>query len=179
MDHVDVVLEGDLDNLVAGEISSNGRVLAAVADLVGLIGFLSMHGKAVFMTVDGDGVQRQLVSCTEDSDWDLSTVGHCRSCQRGREASRGQLSPVRTQELLQLHDGAAGAQPVVHRVSVWVVLAMLVIEFIVINGRRRRSCGRSLVRMERSHGVWPQRGELEGAGKRRDRVREERRRGER
>lgn len=45
-------------------------------------------------------------------------------------------SRLRTEELLQLHDGAACSQLVMDRVSVRVVLAMLVIEVILVDGAR-------------------------------------------
>lgn len=38
MDHLDVVLEGDLDDLVAGQVCADRRVLAALANDVSLIG---------------------------------------------------------------------------------------------------------------------------------------------
>ena len=80
VDHVDVVLDRDLDDLVAGEVSTDGGVLPALPDLVGLIGLLPVHAEAVLMTVDCDCVQRQLVGGTEDSDGDLSSVGDWTSC---------------------------------------------------------------------------------------------------
>ena len=56
------------------------------------------------------------------------------------EAPRGGLRAIgyrrRTQQLLELHNGAAGAQLVVHRVSVGVVLAMVLVKVVVVNGRR-------------------------------------------
>jgi hypothetical protein len=75
MDHVDLVLEGDLDNLVAGEVSSHGGELAAGANLVGLVGLLPVHAEAILMAVDCDRVQGQLVGRTEDADGDLSSIG--------------------------------------------------------------------------------------------------------
>jgi len=88
MDHVDLVLEGNLDDLVGGEVGADGRVLAAGANLVGLVGLLAMHAEAVLMAVDGDGVQRQLVGGAEDADGDLAAVGDCErtSAQRAHEA---------------------------------------------------------------------------------------------
>lgn len=128
MDHVDLVLHGNLDDLVAGEVGADGCVLAALADLVGLVCLLTVHAEAVLVAVDGDRVQRQLVGCAEDADGDLASVGD--------------------HELLELHDGAVGSQPVVHRVAVRVVLAMLVVKGRVVNGRRRR---RVLVNGQRGH----------------------------
>jgi len=73
-----------------------------------------------------------------------------------------------TQELLQLHDGAACAQLVVNRVAVGVVLAMLVVKVVLVNGRRG-----ILVRGERRHAgeierlrVGRGQGGQEGRGKR-------------
>jgi hypothetical protein len=80
MDHVHIVLDCDLDDLVAGQVSTDGRVLAAGADLVGLVGLLPVHAEAVLVTVDRDCVQRQLVGCPEDADGDLAAVGDWQSC---------------------------------------------------------------------------------------------------
>lgn len=41
MDHLRAVLQGDLDNLVASEISADRGVLAALANDVGLVGLCS------------------------------------------------------------------------------------------------------------------------------------------
>lgn len=76
MDHVDVVLNRNLDDLVAGQVSTNRRVLATSSNLVGLVSLLSVHAEAVLMTVDCNSVQRQLVGCAEDTDGDLSSVGN-------------------------------------------------------------------------------------------------------
>ena len=69
------MLDGNLDDLVASQVGTNGRVLAALANLVGLIGLLAMHAETVLMAVDGHSVQRQLVGCAENADGDLSAVG--------------------------------------------------------------------------------------------------------
>ena len=62
---------------------------------------------------------------TEDTDGDFSSVGHWSALEghnsRGCAIERRQ----RTQELLQLHDGAARSQLVVDRVPVGVVLVGL------------------------------------------------------
>lgn len=42
----------------------------------------------------------------------------------------------RTQQLLQLHNRAARTQLVVDRVPVGVVLAMVLVEVVLVNGRR-------------------------------------------
>jgi hypothetical protein len=80
VNHVHIVLDRDLDDLVAGQVGADGCVLAAGANLVGLVGFLPVHAEAVLMTVDGDCVERQLVSCSENADGDFSSVGDYRSC---------------------------------------------------------------------------------------------------
>jgi hypothetical protein len=74
------MLDRDLDDLVTGEVSTNGCVLPALPNLVGLVGLLPVHAEAVLMTVDCDCVQRQFVGGTEDSDGDLSSVGDWASC---------------------------------------------------------------------------------------------------
>lgn len=135
MDHVDLVVDGDLDNLVTGEVRADGRVLTPLADLVGFIGLLAMHAEPVLMTVDGHGVQRQLVGCSEDTDGNLSTV-------RDWSPVRGVLLAIGfvglTHKLLELHDGAVRPQPVVDRVAVWVVLAVLFVILALVNGCLRR-----------------------------------------
>ena len=70
---------------------------------------------------------------------------------RGGQSAGGEpLGRVHTQNLLQLHDRAAGPQLVVHRVAVGVVLAMLVVILALVNGRgiARKSLG------ERGHSCW-------------------------
>jgi hypothetical protein len=57
MDHVDLVREGNLDDLIAREVCAHGCVLAPVSDLVGLVGLLPVHAEAVLMRVDRHGVQ--------------------------------------------------------------------------------------------------------------------------
>jgi hypothetical protein len=69
------VLDCDLDDLVAGQVSTDGCVLTTSADLVGLVSLLPVHAEAVLMTVDCDCVERQLVGCSEDADGDFSSVG--------------------------------------------------------------------------------------------------------
>jgi hypothetical protein len=38
MDHLSTMLHGNLDDLVAGQVSTDGRVLASLANDVGLVG---------------------------------------------------------------------------------------------------------------------------------------------
>ena len=76
VDHVNIMLKGNLDNLISGKIGPDGRVLAAASDNICLICLLAMHAKTVLIAVDGDGVQGELVSGTEDTNGDFSTVGN-------------------------------------------------------------------------------------------------------
>lgn len=67
MDHLGAVLHSDLNDLVTSEVSSNGRVLAALANHVRLVGLLPMHAKSILITEDSDGVQGELVGGSEDT----------------------------------------------------------------------------------------------------------------
>lgn len=126
MDHVDIVLQRNFDDLVAGQIGGHGRVLPALADDVGLVGLLPVHAEAILVTVDGDRVQRQLVCGTEDANGYLSSVCDWRavSSRAGDSWTAGGL----TQDLLQLHDGAIGAQALVHRVALVNVVVLSVLD---------------------------------------------------
>lgn len=100
------MLLGDLDDLVGRQVRAHGRVLAPLADDIGLIRLLAMHRQPVFVTVHRHRLERQLVRGAEDADGNLAAVGH--------------------EDLLELHDGAVGAQPLVDRVGVRVRLAIFV-----------------------------------------------------
>jgi hypothetical protein len=73
MDHVNVVLEGDLDDLVTGEIGTDWSVLSALANDIGLIGLLPVHAESVFIAVYSDGMERKLVGGT---DYDTLAVAY-------------------------------------------------------------------------------------------------------
>lgn len=149
VDHVDLVLDGNLDNLIAGQVRADGRVLTALANLVGLVRLLAVHAETVLVAVDGHGVQGQLVGCPEDADGDLSSVGHWKRPVRGDPRSIEHAALVGlTHKLLELHDGAVRPQSVVDRVAVGVVLAMLFVVLALVDGRRRR---RVLVDGQRGH----------------------------
>ena len=77
MDEVHVVGQCNLDDLVAGQVGSDRSVLSAFTDDIGLVGLLSVHGEAVLVAEDCHGLEGELVSGTEDSDGDLSTVCNC------------------------------------------------------------------------------------------------------
>jgi hypothetical protein len=48
---------------------------------------LPVHAHAVLMTVDGDGVQRELVSRSEDTNGDFTTICNCRISLSARMTS--------------------------------------------------------------------------------------------
>lgn len=75
MNHINVVINRDLDYLIGSQIGPDGSILAAFANDIGLIGFLSVHAQSVLITVYGDGLEGKLVSCSEDSNRDFTTVG--------------------------------------------------------------------------------------------------------
>ena len=139
MDHLSSVLEGDLDDLVAGEIGTHRGVLSSLANDVGLVGLCSrrisflharrergsgcserpltlpVHAQPVLVAEDSNGVERQLVGGSEDANGDLAAVGD--------------------QQLLQVHDGAVGAD-VVHRLGLLGGHALL--EDILVDGGAAR-----------------------------------------
>lgn len=104
MDHVDIVLDSDFDNLVASKVCSNWGVLSSLSNDVCLVGLLSVHAESVFITENSYGVEGKLVGGSEDScrttlgkapfedcgllaDWNLATVGDYRAVSRLYEAS--------------------------------------------------------------------------------------------
>jgi hypothetical protein len=54
MDEVNIVCLCDFDDLVARKVSSNRCVLSSLANDIGFISLLSVHGQAVLMTVHGN-----------------------------------------------------------------------------------------------------------------------------
>lgn len=54
---VHIVLDCNFDDLVARKIGTNRSVLAASTNLVGLVGLLPVHTKAILMTVYCDCMQ--------------------------------------------------------------------------------------------------------------------------
>lgn len=75
VNHVDAMLQSNLDDFVAGEVSSDRRILSSLSDNISLVGLLSVHAETVLVAEDGHSLKGQLVGGTEDPDWDLSTVG--------------------------------------------------------------------------------------------------------
>ena len=51
------MLFSNLNDLVSSQVGTNWRVLATLANDIGLVSLLSVHTHAILMTVDGDGVQ--------------------------------------------------------------------------------------------------------------------------
>jgi len=51
------VLFRDLDDLVNGEVCCDWSELPLLADHIGLVGLLPVHGEPVLMTEDGDGAE--------------------------------------------------------------------------------------------------------------------------
>ena len=73
MDGVDLVLPGQGDD--AGDVEVGADRLAGLADAVGLVGLEAVQGEAVFVRVDGDGADAQLVGGAEDADGDFAAIG--------------------------------------------------------------------------------------------------------
>lgn len=130
MDHVDIVFNGDFDNLVAGKVCTNWSVLSSLSNDVRLVSLLSVHAESVFITENSYCVEGKLVGSSEDScgstlgeafdedcgllaDWNLATIRNYEAVSRLYGASEG---GVVTQNLPHFHDGAVGPQPLVDRV---------------------------------------------------------------
>ena len=64
---------GDGDDAVDIEVRPDR--LARLADQVGLVGLEAVQGVAVFVRVDGDRADAQLVGRAEDADGDLAAIG--------------------------------------------------------------------------------------------------------
>lgn len=77
VDEVDIVSQCNLDDLVAGQICTNGSVLSPLSDDIGFVGLLPVHRQTVLITKHCHSLERELVGSTEDSNGDLSTVGDC------------------------------------------------------------------------------------------------------
>ena len=86
MDGVDLVLLGQRDD--AGDVEIGADRLAGLADAVGLVGLEAVQGEAVFVRVDGDGADAQLVGRAEDADGDLAAVGDEQFLERRERSVR-------------------------------------------------------------------------------------------
>ena len=59
----------------AGDVEVRADRLARLADVVRLVGLEAVQGEAVFVRVDRDGADAELVGRAEDADGDLAAVG--------------------------------------------------------------------------------------------------------
>ena len=73
MDGVDAVLPGDGDDAVDVEIRADR--LAGLADLIGFVGLEAVQGVAIFVRVDGDRADAQLVGRAKHADGDFAAIG--------------------------------------------------------------------------------------------------------
>lgn len=97
---------GNLDNLLLSEVGLHRRILSPLANDIGLVSLLSVHRETILVTVDGDGLEGELVGSTEDTDWDFTSVGD--------------------EDLVQLHDRAVRSQAGVDGVGILVSVAVSV-----------------------------------------------------
>ena len=156
VNEVHTVLEGNLDDFITGQISTDGGVLATTADHVGLVRLLTVHRETVLMGEDGNCLEGEFMCSTEDPNGDFTTVGY--------------------EDLLELHDGGIGPQTTVDRVL--ELLMVLLDELCIVDsllglttecqigghdidvcvcmyvrGRREEGQGRRQSRLERSFPV--------------------------
>ena len=62
--------------MIALDVEVGPDGVSALADLVGLVGLDAVHGVAVLVREDGDGLRAELVRGAEGPDRDLTPVGH-------------------------------------------------------------------------------------------------------
>ena len=73
MDGINIVIFGNLDDLIDGEICLHwGSVWSS--DLVGFISFVSMESKLVLFTVEGDRSNSVFLASSKDSDGNFTSV---------------------------------------------------------------------------------------------------------
>ena len=73
VDGVNAVVLGDTDDALDVEVGGDGAL--AAADLVGLVGLVTVNGETVLLREDGDGAQAELGAGAEDAHGDLGAVG--------------------------------------------------------------------------------------------------------
>ena len=61
--------------MIALDVEVRPDRLARLADAIGLVGLEAVQGVAVFVRIDGDGANAQLVGRTEHADGDFAAVG--------------------------------------------------------------------------------------------------------
>lgn len=74
MDHVDIVLQGDPDDIILSEISSYRS--HSFSNEITLVTLVSMSVHPILVRVDGNGGHGQFVGSSENSDSDFTTVGN-------------------------------------------------------------------------------------------------------
>ena len=74
MDGVDFVTHGHVDD--AGDVEVRAQGLAGRADAVGLVGLEAVQSEAVFVSVNRDGANAQLMRGAEDANGDFAAVGN-------------------------------------------------------------------------------------------------------
>lgn len=81
-------------DFVLSEIGLDRPILSSLPDYIGFIGFLPVHAEAIFVRVDGDSLEGELVGGAEDTDGYFATIGD--------------------EELLLAHDGTGRTETVVN-----------------------------------------------------------------
>ena len=56
MNHIDIMLDRNLDNLIARQVRGNGCILAPLANHVRLVGLLPVHAQPVLVAEHCDGL---------------------------------------------------------------------------------------------------------------------------
>jgi hypothetical protein len=84
VDHVDVVLQSNSDDVVLGEVGGDWG--HALADEVRFVRLVSVGTHSVLVRIDGNGGHSKLVGGSEDSDSNLSSVGNEDLLERTRGA---------------------------------------------------------------------------------------------
>jgi hypothetical protein len=74
VNHVDIVLEGDSNDVVLSQVGSNRT--HALSNHITLVTLVSMSIHPVFVRVNGDCRHGQLVSGSKDSNSDFTSVGN-------------------------------------------------------------------------------------------------------
>jgi hypothetical protein len=74
MDHVNIMLFGNPDDLVASKVCADWGKLAMFANNICFVGLLSVHAHTVFPAEHGDCVQRKLMSRSENTNRNFTTI---------------------------------------------------------------------------------------------------------
>ena len=57
MNHIDIMLLGNLDDLIAREVGPHRCILPLLANDIGLVGLLPMHPKTILIAEDSHSVE--------------------------------------------------------------------------------------------------------------------------